>query len=42
MLSDDERQWLDDYHRDVLAKIGPQLEGEEKAWLETQCAPLGR
>ena len=42
MLSDDERRWLDDYHRDVLAKIGPQLEGEEKAWLETQCAPLGR
>ena len=42
MLSDEERRWFDDYHRDVLAKIGPQLEGEEKAWLETQCAPLGR
>jgi len=26
----------------VLALIGPQLQGEDKAWLETQCAPLGR
>jgi len=26
----------------VLAKIGPQLEGEDKEWLERQCAPLGR
>jgi Xaa-Pro aminopeptidase len=23
-------------------KIGPQLEGEDKAWLERQCAPLSR
>jgi Xaa-Pro aminopeptidase len=42
MLSEAERQWLDDYHGEVLALIGPQLEGEDKAWLETQCAPLGR
>lgn len=40
MLSDAERRWLNDYHGEVLAKIGPQLEGEDKAWLETQCAPL--
>jgi Xaa-Pro aminopeptidase len=42
MLSDAEREWLDDYHGQVLALIGPQLQGEDKAWLETQCAPLGR
>ena len=42
MLSDAERDWLDDYHGQVLALIGPQLQGEDKAWLETQCAPLGR
>ena len=35
-----ERAWLNDYHAEVLAKIGPQLEGEDKAWLERQCAPL--
>jgi Xaa-Pro aminopeptidase len=40
MLSDAERKWLDDYHGQVLALIGPQLEGEDKTWLEAQCAPL--
>jgi Xaa-Pro aminopeptidase len=42
MLSDRELEWLNDYHAEVLAKIGPQLEGEDKAWLERQCAPLSR
>lgn len=42
MLSDAELNWLNDYHAEVLAKIGPQLEGEDKAWLERQCAPLSR
>lgn len=42
MLSDRELGWLNDYHAKVLALIGPQLEGEDKAWLERQCAPLGR
>ena len=40
MLSDREREWLNDYHARVLALIGPQLDGEDKAWLERQCAPL--
>jgi len=40
MLSAAERTWLDDYHKQVLALIGPQLEGEDRTWLETQCAPL--
>ena len=40
MLSKAERKWLDDYHREVLARIGPQLDGEDKAWLERECAPL--
>src|SRR6185369_13218447 len=31
MLSKAERQWMDDYHRQVLAVVGPQLAGEEKA-----------
>ena len=42
MLSDRELQWLNDYHAAVLALIGPQLEGEDKLWLERQCAPLSR
>ncbi len=40
MLSAAERQWVDDYHARVLAIVGPQLEGEAKAWLEASCAPL--
>jgi Xaa-Pro aminopeptidase len=42
MLSDAELDWLNDYHAEVLARIGPQLDGEDKAWLQRQCAPLGR
>jgi Xaa-Pro aminopeptidase len=40
MLSKSEREWLDDYHGQVLARIGPELDGEDKAWLERECAPL--
>jgi Xaa-Pro aminopeptidase len=42
MLSDRELDWLNDYHAAVLDKIGPQLSGEDKAWLEWHCAPLSR
>lgn len=42
MLSEQELDWLNDYHAKVLALIGPQLSGEDKAWLERQCAPLSR
>jgi len=40
MLSAQEIAWVDDYHRRVLARIGPLLEGEDRAWLEQACAPL--
>ncbi len=40
ILSEDDRQWVDAYHAQVLAKIGPQLDAAERAWLETRCAPL--
>ncbi len=40
MLSAAELEWLNTYHAQVLAKIGPQLKGEDKAWLEEACAPL--
>jgi Xaa-Pro aminopeptidase len=42
MLNEAEAAWLNDYHRQVLDRIGPQLEGEDRTWLETQCAPLAR
>jgi Xaa-Pro aminopeptidase len=40
MLSPQELAWLNDYHADVLKKIGPSLTGEDLAWLEAACAPL--
>jgi Xaa-Pro aminopeptidase len=40
MLSPEERAWMDDYHARVLEVVGPQLEGEVRAWLEKQCSPL--
>ncbi len=42
MLSDRELDWLNEYHAEVLALIGPQLSGEDKSWLQRQCAPLNR
>ncbi|MEQ7873755.1 aminopeptidase P family protein [Sphingomonas sp. ASV193] len=40
MLSPKELAWLDAYHAQVLEIVGPQLAGEDRAWLEAQCAPL--
>ena len=40
MLTPAERRWVDDYHAEVLRIVGPQLDGEARAWLEAQCAPL--
>ena len=39
-LSAEERAWLDAYHARVLAVVGPQVEPEVRAWLESACAPL--
>ena len=40
LLGPAERAWLDDYHAEVLARIGPRLDGADLAWLERACAPL--
>lgn len=40
MLDAGQRAWLDDYHAEVVRRIGPRLTGEAKAWLEAACAPL--
>lgn len=33
MLNESEKQWLNDYHKDVYAKLAPSLDEEERAWL---------
>jgi Xaa-Pro aminopeptidase len=40
LLTAEEIAQLDAYHADVLARIGPLLDGPAKAWLETACAPI--
>ncbi|RSU57750.1 aminopeptidase P family protein [Sphingobium yanoikuyae] len=40
LLDAGERAWVDAYHAQVLAVVGPQLEGEALAWLQSACAPL--
>jgi Xaa-Pro aminopeptidase len=40
MLSPEEVAWLDDYHRQVVEKIGPTLSGSDREWLEKACAPI--
>jgi Xaa-Pro aminopeptidase len=40
MLSPEEVAWWDDYHRKVFAVLSPQLDVDDLAWLEHQCAAL--
>lgn len=40
LLTPDERAYVDAYHAETLAKVGPLLDGEVQAWLEAACAPL--
>lgn len=37
LLTAEEMQWLNDYHREVYERLSPCLEGEDLAWLKEQC-----
>jgi Xaa-Pro aminopeptidase len=39
-LSEAELDWLNVYHAQVLEKIGPKLQGADRAWLEKACAEI--
>lgn len=39
-LSPGEKDWLNAYHAEVLAKIGPRVAADTLAWLEAACAPI--
>jgi Xaa-Pro aminopeptidase len=41
LLTPAELAWLNAYHAKVLEKIGSKLAGEDRAWLEAKCAPIG-
>jgi Xaa-Pro aminopeptidase len=40
LLSSAELDWLNAYHAEGLARIGPRLHGEDAAWLKAACAPI--
>jgi Xaa-Pro aminopeptidase len=40
LLTKEEIAWVNAYHARVWEKIGPQLDGEAKAWLEGATKPL--
>ncbi|MBF9061172.1 M24 family metallopeptidase [Rhodobacterales bacterium HKCCSP123] len=40
MLAPLERDWLDAYHTEVLAKIGPLVPEDTRAWLAQACAAI--
>ncbi|MEL7445319.1 MAG: aminopeptidase P family protein [Pseudomonadota bacterium] len=40
LLTVDEIDWVDSYHAKVRELLAPQLEGDDLAWLEQECAPL--
>ena len=42
MLTEDEIQWLDDYHKMVFRRLSPHLDGEDVAWLREATKPLER
>jgi Xaa-Pro aminopeptidase len=41
MLAPAEHDWIDNYHREVMARIGPSLAADDRNWLEAACAPMG-
>ena len=40
MLNDEEKEWLNQYHQTVYAKLSPYLEASEQNWLRHATTPL--
>lgn len=40
MLIESEKQWLNNYHKDVYTKLSPYLDEEEKAWLKEETREI--
>ena len=40
MLSDEERQWLNDYHAMVYERLSPYLNKEECDWLKNETSKI--
>ena len=40
LMSVDEIDWLNAYHAEVLRRVGPLVEGDARAWLESRTRPI--
>ena len=40
MLSEEEKEWLNSYHKTVYEKLSPLLNEEEKAWLQSETKSI--
>ena len=40
LLSEEELNWLNNYHARVLSELGSRLNADVRMWLETQCASI--
>ncbi len=40
MLTQEEIDWLNDYHRTVFERLSPYLDGDEKKWLQTKTEAI--
>ena len=40
LLTKSERKWYNDYHAEVLEKLGSEMNAEERAWLAEKCQAI--
>ena len=40
MLTDEELEWLNSYHKTVYDKIGPMVDEEVRSWLKEATAEM--
>jgi len=40
MLSQEEIDWLNQYHQTVFDRLSPHLDADEQKWLREACATL--
>ena len=41
LLTDEEKEWLNNYHKEVYNRLQGYLTDDEKLWLANQTAPIG-
>ena len=42
LMTDEEVEWLNDYHKLVFDRLSPRLSGRELAWLKKRTAPISK